>query len=50
MGLAKKVQEKDDQILVSVQQELAAGVCFVSFLLVPGCVLVLRLKCSLMER
>lgn len=44
MGLAKKAQAKDDEILASVQQALAAGVCFVSFLLLPGPVLLLRLK------
>lgn len=50
MGLAKKVQEKDDQVFVWAQQALAAGVCLLSFLQVPGGVLELRVKCSRMER
>lgn len=49
-GLAKKAQAKDDEIFASEQQVLAAGVCFVLFLLVPGRVLLLCLKCCMTER
>lgn len=49
-GWAKEARAKDDKIFVFVQQVLAAGVCFVLFLLVPGHVLLLRLKCYMTER